>query len=482
MYVATGIAVKLPETTPYPRRRGIPSSRGTPCHTTLPVRYTNVIMLKTAAPPPSQTTLAQPTRLAGDVNLPGDKSISHRAAIFNAIATGSATVSNLSHGADVASTLRCLRALGVSIEPTAQEGAYVIHGLGSRGLVEPDDVLDAGNSGTTLRLMSGVLAHHPFFSVLTGDASLRSRPVYRVVAPLRLMGAVLSARDSGRLPPLAIRGASLKGVEHTLPVASAQVKTAITLAGIAADGPTTIRQPALSRDHTELMLRAMGARVGEDGLVLTVHPSDLKAIDVVAPGDISSAAFWLIAAVCHPNAHVRVLNVGVNPTRTGVLDILQAMDADVTVENRRTSGGEPVADLVARSSQLRATEIAGDLVVRAIDEIPILSVAACFAEGTTTVRDAQELRVKETDRIQAIVQEMSRLGASVEEREDGLAIHGGRPLRGASVESHGDHRMAMSLAVAGTLAAGQTTVLGAAAADVSYPTFWDTLASLEGQG
>ncbi|PZC46604.1 MAG: 3-phosphoshikimate 1-carboxyvinyltransferase [Chloroflexi bacterium] len=445
------------------------------------MRYTNGIMEKTAAPPISKVTLARTNRLAGTVVLPGDKSISHRAALFNAIATGSATVSNLSPGADVVSTLRCLQQLGVTIEPGNRQGTYEITGLGTRGLTEPNDVLDAGNSGTTLRLLSGVLAHHPFFSVLTGDASLRSRPVYRVVEPLRLMGASLTARDDDRRPPLAIRGTELYGIEYTLPVASAQVKTAITLAALVADAPTTIHQPALSRDHTELMLRAMGAVVEEDGLSLTIHPSDLKAINVEVPGDISSAAFWLVAAVCHPNAEVRVLNVGVNPTRTGVLEVLKAMGADVQLENPRTSGGEPVADLVARSSQLKATEIAGDLLVNAIDEIPILAVAACFAEGATVVRDAQELRVKESDRIKSIVQELGRLGASVEEREDGLVIHGGQPLHGATVESHGDHRMAMSMAVAGSLAKGETTVLDTTAADISYPTFWETLASLSGK-
>ena len=438
-------------------------------------------MEKTAAPPSSQVTLARPNRLVGTVSLPGDKSISHRAALFNAIATGRATVSNLSPGADVVSTLRCLQQLGVTIKPSNQAGTYEIVGLGTRGLTEPTDILDAGNSGTTLRLLSGVLAHHPFFSVLTGDASLRSRPVYRVVEPLRLMGAELTARDGDRRPPLAISGTDLRGIEYTLPVASAQVKTAITLAALVADAPTTIHQPALSRDHTELMLRAMGAVVEEEGLSLTVHPSDLQAIDVEVPGDISSAAFWLVAAVCHPDAEVRVLNVGVNPTRTGVLEVLKAMGADVQIENPRTSGGEAVADLVAKSSELKATEIAGDLLVSAIDEIPILAVAACFAEGSTVVRDAQELRVKESDRIQSVVQELGRLGASVEEREDGLVVHGGMPLKGAIVESHGDHRMAMSLAVAGSLASGETSVLDTTAADISYPTFWKTLASLSGQ-
>ena len=424
-----------------------------------------------------QMTVRRPRRLRGDVTPPGDKSISHRAAIFNAIADGEARVENYGTGADLASTLRVLRGLGTQIE-RHDDGAFTVRG---GILAEPSDILNTGNSGTTTRLMAGVLAGQPFMSVMTGDRSIRSRPMARIVDPLRLMGAEVDGRDGGRLAPLTFRGGSLHGIEYRMPVASAQVKSALLLAGLFAEGETTLEQPAVSRDHTELMFRSMGVEVVEDGLTVRVRPGRLTAMDVTVPADISSAAYWLVAGVCHPDAEVRVRNVGVNPTRTGILDALSMMGADVAVENERTEGGEAVADLVARSSNLRAAEIGGDLIPRLVDEVPVLALAACFAEGTTVIRDASELRVKESDRLMASRVELSRSGAQVEELDDGLRITGGRTLRGGTHRTYADHRIAMTMGVAGLLAAGEATVQSAQTASVSYPTFWDDLGSL-GEG
>ena len=424
-----------------------------------------------------QMTVRRPRRLRGDVTPPGDKSISHRAAIFNAIADGEARVENYGTGADLASTLRVLRGLGTQIE-RHDDGAFTVRGS---VLSEPSDILNTGNSGTTTRLMAGVLAGQPFMSVMTGDRSIRSRPMARIVDPLRLMGAEVDGREGGRLAPLTFRGGSLHGIEYRMPVASAQVKSALLLAGLFADGETTLEQPAVSRDHTELMFRSMGVEVIEDGLTVRVRPGRLSAMDVTVPADISSAAYWLVAGVCHPDAEVRVRNVGVNPTRTGILDALAMMGADVSVENERIEGGELVADLVARSSSLRATEIGGDLIPRLVDEVPVLALAACFAEGTTVIRDASELRIKESDRLMASRVELSRSGAQVEELDDGLLITGGRAMHGATHRTYADHRIAMTMGVAGLVAAGDTVVRAAQTASVSYPTFWDDLDSL-GEG
>ena len=421
-----------------------------------------------------QMTVRRPRRLRGDVTPPGDKSISHRAAIFNAIADGEARVENYGTGADLASTLRVLRGLGTQIE-RHDDGTFTVRG---GILTEPSDILNTGNSGTTTRLMAGVLAGQSFMSVMTGDRSIRSRPMARIVDPLRLMGAEVDGRDGGRLAPLTFRGGSLHGIEYRMPVASAQVKSALLLAGLFADGETTLEQPAVSRDHTELMFRSMGVEVFEDGLTVSVRPGRLSALDVTVPADISSAAYWLVAGVCHPDAEVRVCNVGVNPTRTGILDALAMMGADVSVENERTEGGELVADLVARSSNLRAAEIGGDLIPRLVDEVPVLALAACFAEGTTVIRDAAEVRVKESDRLMASRMELARFGAQVEEMDDGLRITGGRALRGATHRTYADHRIAMTMGIAGLLAAGETAVQSAQTASVSYPTFWDDLDSL----
>ena len=420
--------------------------------------------------------VSRPVRLSGELSVSGDKSISHRSLILNAMAYGTAHVTGLSNGEDVKSTMTCLRGLGVEITAGATPGEYTVAGRGPV-LEEPTDILDAGNSGTSMRLLSGLLAAQPFMSVLTGDASLRTRPMRRIVEPLQRMGAQVMARQGGSLAPLVVRGGSLHGIEYDLPVASAQVKSCILLAGLSADRETVIHQPALSRDHTERMVTAMGATVEEDGLDLYLRPEALNSVDISVPGDISSAAFWIVAGLCHPNSRVLVRGVGLNPSRTGIIDALQAMGAGDSLQkiDERTEGGEPVADLLVTPGQLRGTEIGGDMIPRILDEVPILAVAACFAEGETVIRDASELRVKESDRIATTVEELLRLGANIEAREDGMVIRGTGRLRGASCQSHGDHRLAMSMAVCGLLADGEVEVQGAGDASISYPSFWDDL-------
>ncbi len=431
-------------------------------------------------------TISAPGRIEGAADPPGDKSISHRALLLNSIAQGSAHVSNLCVGDDRSSMLRCLRGLGATIvrhTDCASSGApecFEVRGAGADGLREPDSVLDAGNSGTTMRLVSGLLAAQPFFSVITGDHSLRSRPMRRIVEPLTQMGAQFMGRSEGSLAPLAVRGGDLRGISYEMPVASAQLKSSILIAGMHADGETKVREPAASRDHTERMMLAMGADVATEGLGITVRPSELSAMDVRVPGDISGAAFWLVAGCCHPNARLTVEGIGINPSRTGVLDVLRSMGARIGIQNAREDAGEPNADLVAESSSLRGTEIAGEIIPRVIDELPVIALAACFAEGTTVIRDAGELRMKESDRIRATVDGLSRLGARIEERPDGMVIEGVGQLTGAECESHGDHRIAMTMGIAGLLSDGVTTVGDAEAASVSYPDFWDRVRTLQG--
>ncbi len=431
-------------------------------------------------------TISAPRRIEGAADPPGDKSISHRALLLNSIAQGSAHVSNLCVGDDRSSMLRCLRGLGATIvrhTDCASSGApecFEVRGVGADGLREPDSVLDAGNSGTTMRLVSGLLAAQPFFSVITGDHSLRSRPMRRIVEPLTQMGARFMGRSEGSLAPLAVRGGDLRGISYEMPVASAQLKSSILIAGMHADGETKVREPAASRDHTERMMLAMGADVATEGFGITVRPSELSAMDVRVPGDISGAAFWLVAGCCHPNARLTVEGIGINPSRTGVLDVLRSMGARIGIQNAREDAGEPNADLVAESSSLRGTEISGEIIPRVIDELPVIALAACFAEGTTVIRDAGELRVKESDRIRATVDGLSRLGARIEERPDGMVIEGVGQLTGAECESHGDHRIAMTMGIAGLLSEGVTTVGDAEAASVSYPDFWDRVRTLQG--
>lgn len=420
-------------------------------------------------------------RLRGDITAASDKSISHRAIIFNTIAQGQATVRNLSRGEDCLSTIACLKALGADIQVDPHPaGDVVIRGAGKEGLREAADVLSAGNSGTTMRLLSGLLAAQPFLSILTGDSSLRSRPMGRIIQPLRQMGAEIWGRRGDTLAPLAIRGGSLRGINYKMPVASAQLKSSLLIAALFASGKTVIEEPAPSRDHTELMLGAMGASLQRDGNIVGISPLDreLRAIDLVVPGDISGSACWLIAAAIHPDARLTVKNVGINATRTGVIDVLRAMGADLKIENERRQGDEPVADVVVRSSRLHGIDICGEIIPRLIDELPLLALAACLADGATAIRDAGELRVKESDRISTTVSELSRLGAHIEELPDGMRIMGGKRLRGTTCSSHDDHRLAMVLGIAGLVAAGETIIQGADAVVISYPSFWQELDSV----
>jgi len=418
-----------------------------------------------------------PPVLDGDVSPPGDKSISHRAVILNGIARGDSRVSNFAQSADCLATVACMRALGVGIE-SFKGGGLVVRGVGDSGLKEADDVLCAENSGTTMRLLAGLLVAQPFLSIITGDQSLRSRPMDRIIQPLRLMGAQIWGRSSDSKAPLVIKGGQLHGIRYTLPVPSAQLKSALLLAALFARGDTVIKEPIASRDHTERMLKAMGAKIEVKGDAITVSPSRLKAVDIIVPGDISSAAFWLVAGVIHNRANIRLNNVGINPTRSGIIDVLNSMGANLTVENERMVSGEPVADLMVQSSQLSGMEIGGEFIPRVIDEIPLIALAASVAQGKTVIRDAGELRVKETDRISNTAKELLKLGADVQELPDGMIIQGRKKLRGAACESHGDHRLAMMLGIAALVAEGETEIDNAEAVNISYPRFWQDLKRL----
>lgn len=419
--------------------------------------------------------------LQGKLTVPGDKSISHRALMFGAIAQGETRIQGLLLGEDPRSTAHCLRAMGASIsELNSQE--VVVQGVGLGHLQEPPVVLEAGNSGTTVRLMLGLLASHPErLFVISGDESLRSRPMSRVVNPLKQMGAQIWGRQNHTLAPLAIQGQALHAMEYHAPIASAQVKSCILLAGLMAEGNTTVVEPAISRDHSERMLSAFGAEITTDwdakSVTVTGKPT-LKGTTVVVPGDISSAAFWLVAATIIPNSELVIENVGINPTRTGILEALERMEADITLEEKRVVAGEPVANLRVRSCQLKGAEIGGDLIPRLIDEVPILAVAAVFATGKTLIKDAQELRVKESDRLAVMASQLSKMGANVIEHRDGLEITGNSQLQGTEIEAHHDHRVAMSCAIAAINAEGKTTINGAQTAAISYPDFFNTLEKL----
>jgi 3-phosphoshikimate 1-carboxyvinyltransferase len=435
-------------------------------------------------------------RLLGSVEVPGDKSISHRAALFGAFAHGRTEISGFLEGEDCLRTLKAVRQLGAEVT-TKGPGQYLVDGAGLTGFGEPSDVVDCGNSGTAARLLIGVLAGQPFWTVLTGDESLRSRPMGRVAEPLRLMGATIVGRDGGKRLPLAVGGRRpLKALVHRSPIASAQVKTALLLAGLWADGPVTVEQPVPSRDHTERMLRSFGARLEVSGARVTITPGgELHGQPVAVPGDISSAAFLLVAGSIVGESRVSVKNVGVNPTRTGLLDALGAMGASIAVsptgEARTPAGhrggpdgggtGEPAADLAVTTATLGGTTVGGDLIPRLIDEVPALAVAAAVADGVTRIRDAAELRVKESDRIRTVATELGRMGVEVVELPDGLEIRGGKRLRGAVVQSGGDHRMAMALCVAGLVADGPTIVEDTDCIATSFPGFVQILNELAGQ-
>lgn len=420
-------------------------------------------------------------KVQGQLTIPGDKSISHRSLMLGAIAQGETVIEGLLLGEDPRSTAACFRAMGAEISELNTQ-RVTVKGVGLGNLQEPQDILNAGNSGTTMRLMLGLLASHPdrLFTV-TGDSSLRSRPMSRVIKPLSQMGASIWGRQGNSLAPLAVQGKHLQPTHYYSPIASAQVKSCVLLAGLLVNGQTTVTEPALSRDHSERMLQAFGATLEIDrdtnSVTLTGQPT-LRGQKVVVPGDISSAAFWLVAGAIVPDSELLIKNVGVNPTRTGILEALEMMGADITRLNERVVAGEPVADLRVKSSQLKACEIGGDLIPRLIDEIPILAVAATFAEGTTVIKDAAELRVKESDRLAVMATELGKMGASIRELEDGLEVVGGHPLHGAEVDSFTDHRIAMSLAIAALNAQGNTTINRAEAAAISYPDFVTTLANI----
>jgi 3-phosphoshikimate 1-carboxyvinyltransferase len=418
--------------------------------------------------------------LSGRVKVPGDKSISHRSLLFGAIAEGRTTIDGLLPAEDPLSTAACLRAMGVTISPIENDSIVTVEGVGLDGLQEPAEILNCGNSGTTMRLMLGLLAgREGRHFVLDGDASLRRRPMGRVSQPLASMGADVRGREGGSLAPLAVQGCRLKGTVIGTPVASAQVKSALLLAALTAEGATNVIEPARSRDHSERMLRAFGADLevdGEMGRHITVRPgATLRGQDVVVPGDISSAAFWLVAGALVPGADLTIENVGLNPTRTGILEVLEQMEARIEVLNRRDVAGEPVGDLRVTHGQLKPFAFGEEIMPRLVDEVPILSVAACFCDGESRISGASELRVKETDRLAVMARQLKAMGADIEEHDDGMTIRGGRPLKGAVLDSETDHRVAMSLGVAAMLADGNSSLARSEAAAVSYPTFWDEL-------
>ncbi|MFO7289713.1 MAG: 3-phosphoshikimate 1-carboxyvinyltransferase [Bacillota bacterium] len=413
------------------------------------------------------------------LQVPGDKSISHRAVMFGAIAEGTTRIENFLPGEDCLHTIECFRRLGVKID---REGptTLTVHGRGWQGLREPDQCLDVGNSGTTIRLLLGILAGSPFFSIVHGDASIARRPMDRVVEPLRRMGARIDGRDGGRFAPLAVRGGELRGIEHHSPVASAQVKSCLLLAGLRAEGWTRVREPHPSRDHSERMLTAFGAKLSlEEGTISVRGGQGLSGRHVRVPGDISSAAFLFAAALLVPGSRVTVRDVGINPTRTGILDVFRSMGAEVTVTPKDQWCGEPVGDVTVTGGPLRGVEVGGSLIPRLIDEIPVLAVVATQAEGRTVIRDAAELKVKESNRIATVAEELRKLGARVEETPDGMVIEGPTPLRGGLLDSHGDHRIGMAMAVAGLAAEGGVGVNGEEAIAVSFPNFAAILKELE---
>jgi 3-phosphoshikimate 1-carboxyvinyltransferase len=415
--------------------------------------------------------------LQGEISIPGDKSISHRAVMFGAMAEGKTTINHFLAGEDCLSTISCFEKMGVSIK---REDEYVeVEGKGIEGLSEPASILDVGNSGTTTRLMLGILAGVPFHTSLIGDESIAKRPMSRVTVPLRSMGAKIDGREHGQYTPLSTRGGALKAIHYHSPVASAQVKSAILLAGLHAEGTTKVTEPFTSRDHTERMLRAFGVDVEVDGTTVSIEGGQsLRGTDVYVPGDISSAAFFLVAGAIVPNSRIVLKNVGLNPTRTGIIDVLQQMGARLTISNERIQNGEPIGDLTIETSQLKGIEIGGDIIPRLIDEIPVIALLATQANGKTVIKDAEELKVKETNRIDTVATELSKLGASVTPTADGLIIEGKTALKSGEVDSYGDHRIGMMLAVAAAIATGEVTLMRSEAIHVSYPTFFEDLDKL----
>ncbi len=415
--------------------------------------------------------------LKGEITPPGDKSISHRSLMLGSLATGTTLVRDFLISDDTLSTANAMRALGASIEISGTQ--VLVKGNGLHGLKEPDKIIDCGNSGTTTRLLIGLLSPQQFTSTLTGDKYLQARPMKRVVGPLAQMGAKINGNEEGNKLPLTIIGSNLKGISYELPVASAQVKSAILLAGLYAEGETEVIEPEPSRDHTERMLSYLGVPIKKNGHSIKINKvSKINPGEIIVPSDISSAAFFIVAALITPGSEVLIKNVGINPLRTGIIDILKNMGGDIEIINERDVNGEPIGDILTRSSNLHATEISGDVIPKAIDELPLVAVAASFAEGETLIKDAKELRVKETDRIHAMATELGKLGAEVEEFEDGMSIIGTQALTGATCSSWGDHRIAMSIAIAALRAKGETEIIEADCVSVSYPGFFEVIDEL----
>ncbi|MBC2023139.1 3-phosphoshikimate 1-carboxyvinyltransferase [Listeria booriae] len=414
--------------------------------------------------------------LNGTIRVPGDKSISHRSIMFGALANGTTTVSNFLKGEDCLSTIGVFRALGVRIEEFPDK--IVVHGTGWDGLKRPDETLDVGNSGTTIRLMLGILAGRPFDATLEGDASIAKRPMGRVMLPLREMGAIFEAKDAN-FAPVKVTGTKLQPMTYTLPVASAQVKSAIIFAALQADGETTIIEKEKTRDHTEQMIRQFGGAITTDGLTIRVNGGqEFQGQNVVVPGDISSAAFFIVAGLIIPNSKIRLENVGLNPTRTGIIDVVKEMGGKITVEQTSKAGDEPAGTVIVETSDLKGIEIGGDIIPRLIDELPVIALLASQATGKTIIKDAEELKVKETNRIDAVVTELSKMGVALVGTDDGMIIEGNQTLHGATVQSYGDHRMGMMLQVAALLADSDVTLEKAEAINVSYPSFFEDVASL----
>ncbi|WP_243386596.1 3-phosphoshikimate 1-carboxyvinyltransferase [Bacillus kexueae] len=421
--------------------------------------------------------LSKKTTLRGEIDVPGDKSISHRAVMFGALAEGKTTIEHFLTGEDCLSTISCFKKMGVDIQLDGD--TVTVNGKGINGLEEPSDILDVGNSGTTTRLMLGILAGRPFHTCIIGDESIAKRPMDRVTIPLKMMGAYIDGRHEGRFTPISTRGGKLKGIEYHSPVASAQVKSAILLAGLQADGTTSVTEPHKSRDHTERMLQKFGVKVVEDGNTVRIEGGQkLKGQHVYVPGDISSAAFFLVAGAITPNSEITLTNVGINPTRTGILEVLQRMGAEIEIIEK-SNEAEPIADIIVKTSELKATQIDGELIPRLIDEIPIIALLATQAKGTTVIKDAAELKVKETNRIDTVVRELRKLGANIEATDDGMIIHGDTQLTGGvTVSSHGDHRIGMMLAIASLICEHSIELEGYEAISVSYPSFFDHLNKL----
>ena len=415
-------------------------------------------------------------KLQGEVTVPGDKSISHRSIMLGSLAKGTTEVTGFLQGTDCLSSISCFQKMGIEINNNPETNTVLIHGKGLRGLSAPSDILDVGNSGTTTRLMSGILAAQPFTSTVDGDSSIRKRPMGRIMTPLSMMGAKFESLATDKCAPFKISGGNLQGIHYESPVASAQVKSAILLAGLYAEGRTSVTEPALSRNHTELMFESFGVDIKSVGTTATVTPAkELIAQKIEVPGDISSAAYFIVAGLITPNSEITIKNVGINPTRDGILTVCKNMGADITLSNVKDDIGEPVADITVRTSALHGCTIEGDIIPKLIDEIPVIAIMAAFANGTTIIKDAQELKVKESNRIDVMVNNLSAMGVDIEGTEDGMIIRGGKPLHSATIDSKLDHRIAMSFAIAGGLADDDTEILGAECVNISYPSFYSDL-------